>query len=97
MGRRLSVGNALKEREQVPKEGNKLCLSTTDLEVQCKEEECKETSSSFMPVLTPLRTCNPQLRNFPISSLVSFDTFFFIWLNVRFSWFLFSRHSKKKS
>ncbi|XP_062341290.1 LOW QUALITY PROTEIN: solute carrier family 43 member 2b [Osmerus eperlanus] len=48
VGRRLSVGNALKEREQVPKEGNKLCLSTTDLEVQCKEEE----SQSFLHSIT---------------------------------------------
>lgn len=42
MGRRLSVGNSLKEKEMATKDGNTLCLSTMDLEVECKpKEECK--------------------------------------------------------
>ncbi|XP_071378061.1 solute carrier family 43 member 2b [Centroberyx affinis] len=57
VGRRLSVGNSLKQRELATKEGHKLCLSTMDLEVECKpKEECKSAASqSFMQsIISPI-------------------------------------------
>ncbi|XP_045068848.1 large neutral amino acids transporter small subunit 4 isoform X2 [Coregonus clupeaformis] len=52
VGRRLSVGNSLKQREVATKEGHKLCLSTMDLEVSSK---LKEESQSFMQsIISPL-------------------------------------------
>ncbi|KAL2094394.1 hypothetical protein ACEWY4_009113 [Coilia grayii] len=66
VGRRLSVGNSLKQKELSTKDGHKLCLSTMDLEVQCKP---KEESQSFMKsILSPLfmlslvTMCVTQLR-----------------------------------
>lgn len=42
VGRRLSVGNSLKQKELATKEGHKLCLSTMDLEMDGKPQgECK--------------------------------------------------------
>lgn len=43
VGRRLSVGSSLKQNELATKDGHKLCLSTMDLEMECKaQNECKE-------------------------------------------------------
>ena len=45
VGQRLSVGNSLKQKELATKDGHKLCLSTMDLEMDCKpQEECKKAS-----------------------------------------------------
>uniref|UniRef100_A0A4W5JW09 Uncharacterized protein n=1 Tax=Hucho hucho TaxID=62062 RepID=A0A4W5JW09_9TELE len=52
VGKRLSVGNNLKQRELASKEGHQLCLSTIDLEVSRKP---KEESQSFMQsIISPL-------------------------------------------
>uniref|UniRef100_A0A8C5ACM7 Solute carrier family 43 member 2b n=1 Tax=Gadus morhua TaxID=8049 RepID=A0A8C5ACM7_GADMO len=49
VGRRLSVGSSLKQRELSTKEGHKLCLSTMDLEVESKP---KEEAQSFLQSIT---------------------------------------------
>nr|XP_046267564.1 solute carrier family 43 member 2b [Scatophagus argus] len=49
VGRRLSVGNSLKQKELATKEGHKLCLSTMDLEMECKPQNA---SQSFLKTIT---------------------------------------------
>uniref|UniRef100_A0A8C1GX61 Large neutral amino acids transporter small subunit 4 n=1 Tax=Cyprinus carpio TaxID=7962 RepID=A0A8C1GX61_CYPCA len=65
VGKRLSVDNTQKQKE-LAKEGQKLCLSTMDLELQC---EAKEETQSFMKsIFSPLfmlslvTMCVTQLR-----------------------------------
>ncbi|KAJ8343075.1 hypothetical protein SKAU_G00330030 [Synaphobranchus kaupii] len=52
VGRRLSSGNSIKHKELTSQDGNKLCLSTMDLEVKCKTEE--ESQSFMQSVISPL-------------------------------------------
>uniref|UniRef100_A0A669ETB8 Large neutral amino acids transporter small subunit 4 n=1 Tax=Oreochromis niloticus TaxID=8128 RepID=A0A669ETB8_ORENI len=54
VGRRLSVGTNTKQKDLTTKDGNNLCLSTMDLEMECKpQEECK-TASFFKTIITPI-------------------------------------------
>ncbi|XP_051258073.1 solute carrier family 43 member 2b isoform X2 [Dicentrarchus labrax] len=52
VGRRLSLGNSLKEKEPTTKDGHKLCLSTMDLEMDCKPQN--ESQSFFKTISSPI-------------------------------------------
>ncbi|KAM9333008.1 solute carrier family 43 member 2b isoform 2-T2 [Pholidichthys leucotaenia] len=52
VGRRLSVGSNLKQKELITKDANKLCLSTMDLEMDSKPQE--ESPSFLKTIITPL-------------------------------------------
>lgn len=52
VGRRLSVGTNTKQKELTNKDGNNLCLSTMDLEMECKPQE--ESQSFFKTIITPI-------------------------------------------
>uniref|UniRef100_A0A3P9PKQ3 Solute carrier family 43 member 2b n=1 Tax=Poecilia reticulata TaxID=8081 RepID=A0A3P9PKQ3_POERE len=67
VGRRLSVSNNVKQKEVVGKDGRTLCLSTMDLEMDCKPQE--ESKSSFLKsIMSPIfllsasTMCITQLR-----------------------------------
>ncbi|KAL6098646.1 slc43a2 [Pungitius sinensis] len=64
VGRRLSVGDNLKQKELATKDGNQLCLSTTDLEMETKEESQSflKTISSTIFVLSLVTMSITQLR-----------------------------------
>ncbi|KAI4813822.1 hypothetical protein KUCAC02_003046 [Chaenocephalus aceratus] len=64
VGRRLSVSNSIKQKELAITDGNKLCLSTTDLELQSKDESQSflKTITSTMFMLSLVTMCVTQLR-----------------------------------
>ncbi|XP_017273639.1 solute carrier family 43 member 2b [Kryptolebias marmoratus] len=66
VGRRLSVSNNVKQKEVVGKDGRNLCLSTMDLEMDCKPQEESESflKSIMSPIflLSALTMCITQLR-----------------------------------
>ncbi|KAM3601125.1 uncharacterized protein V6R79_008021 [Siganus canaliculatus] len=65
VGRRLSVGNSLKQKELPTKDGQKLCLSTMDLEMDCKPQETQsllKTMSSPIFLLSLVTMSITQLR-----------------------------------
>ncbi|XP_062262256.1 solute carrier family 43 member 2b isoform X1 [Platichthys flesus] len=52
VGRRLSVGNSLKQKELATKDGHKRCLSTMDLEMDCKPQQ--ESQSFLKSIISPI-------------------------------------------
>uniref|UniRef100_A0A3P9KLZ1 Solute carrier family 43 member 2b n=1 Tax=Oryzias latipes TaxID=8090 RepID=A0A3P9KLZ1_ORYLA len=66
VGRRLSVSSNVKQKELVGKDGRTLCLSTMDLEMDCKpQEETQSFAKSIMSpifLLSALTMCITQLR-----------------------------------
>ncbi|CAN9501345.1 unnamed protein product [Ophioblennius macclurei] len=52
VGRRLSVGSNLKQKDVATKDGKNLCLSTMDLEMDCKAQD--ESPSFLKTITTPV-------------------------------------------